>query len=176
MTPIPRIATLSAIVALGLASSSRAQPPAPDSHRGAGPMAAEMKAMHEEHDRQRAVDLRTILRLRPDQEGALSAFLQSHRSPIGPEGRYEPPPATSMTTPQRLDEMARRDAEHAALRQQHAAALRTLYAALSPEQRQVFDALERLRGRGGPGGEGHHRFGGPMRRHGPMGGPPPSGH
>ena len=56
-----------------------------------------------------------------------------------------------------------------ARRQKHVEALRAFYAALSPEQRQVFDALQRVEGPGPGGGPGfgHHGFGGPG-----FGGPP----
>ncbi len=157
-----------------------------DDHRGPpADMRAEMQAMHEAREKQQAQDLRTILRLRPDQEPALTAFLQSHERPAHerPEGlpmggRRGPPggppngPAPMpMTTPQRLDAMARLEAEHTAMQQKHAEALRAFYAALSPEQRQVFDALQRLHGGSHEGGDwGHHGFGGPMG--GPPGGPP----
>ena len=133
------------------------------------------------HEAQRAQDLKTILRLRPDQEPALTAFLSSHHRPDHPPGgpdrgpdrvrgdRRGPPPEP-LTTAQRLDREARRETEMAAMRQKHADALRTFYAALNPEQKQVFDALQRVEHRGGargPGGFGHPGFGPPG-----FGGPP----
>lgn len=171
MPSILRQAALSALVALGAASIAAPAAWAQDDHRGQRPtpdqMHARMQEMREAHERQRAADLRTVLRLRPDQEPALTAFLASHKRP---EGAGKPPgaPPAAMTTPQRLDEMARRDAEHEARQKAHADALRAFYAALSPDQRQVFDALQRMRGGHGHGGFGHHGFGG---MHGPMGGP-----
>ena len=172
-----RTAALTALLALGAASAGQAQTPgqASDDRPGRPPMAgqpsgqmrAQMQAWRETHERQRAQDLRTVLRLRPDQEPALTALLQSHRSPAPPRERAVPQAA--LTTPQRLDEMARRDTERAALRQRHVEALRAFYTALSSEQRQVFDALQRMQdhgprdGRGGPGGWGRRGFGGPPR-------------
>lgn len=190
-----RIAALSALLTLGAAAGAQAQ--AQDDPRGPYPMAgqappqmqAQMKAMREARQHQRAQDLRTILRLRPDQEPALTAFLQSHEPPGGgsmgrPQRRG--PPDQAMTTPQRLDEMARREAEHDALRQRRTDALRAFYAALGPDQRQVFDALQRMDGPGrehgrgdggGPGGWGRHGFRGPAGGPSPgspsPGGPPP---
>ncbi|WP_293372562.1 Spy/CpxP family protein refolding chaperone [Phenylobacterium sp.] len=179
MRPIFRQAALTALVALGAASIAAPAAWAQDDHRGERPtpdqIHARMQQMHAAHEQQHAADLRTILRLRPDQEAALTAFLQSHKRPQGagrpgerhgPGGGGAPAP---LTTPQRLDEMARRDAEREAMQKRHAEALRTFYAALSPEQRQVFDALQRMHGGGDrPGGWGHRGFGG---MHGPMGGP-----
>jgi hypothetical protein len=159
-----------------------------DDHRGPpdrAKMHAQFQAMHEAREKQHAQDLRTILRLRPDQEAALTAYLQSHKRPEGPPmGDRRGPPGGGpngamrgpMTTPQRLDEMARRETAHAAMQQKHAEALRAFYAALSPEQRQVFDALQRMHGGGhGHGGWGHHGMGGGPGGFGggPKGGPPP---
>jgi hypothetical protein len=177
MPSIFRQAALSALVALGAASIAAPAAWAQDDHRGQRPspdqMHARMQEMREAHERQHAADLRTILRLRPDQEAALTAYLQSHKRPDGagkPPGERRGPPGAAgmaMTTPQRLDEMARHDAEREAMQKRHAEALRTFYAALSPEQRQVFDALQRMHGGHEHGGWGHRGFGG---MHGPMGG------
>jgi Spy/CpxP family protein refolding chaperone len=192
MRPTIRTAALAACIVLGATSIAapaawaQAAPPAPahgpkgDGQRG--DMRARMEAMRQAHEQQRAQDLKTVLRLRPDQEPALTAFLASHKRPDhspggpggpgGPEGRRGPPggaPPAAMTTTQRLDMDDKRMAEMSTRRQQHEAALRTFYAALNPEQRQVFDALQRMQHghggfRGGPGGG----FG-----HGRMHGPPP---
>jgi len=165
-----RSAVLSAALATAAAASSpgwaQAEP------HGPRPAAAQFQAMREAHERQRVQDLKTILRLRPDQEPALTAFLQSHKPP-GPgdrPDRHGPPgaPPAPMTTPQRLDEMARREAEHAQAGQRRTEAARTFYAALDGQQRQVFDALMRVQrgghGHGGRGGWGHRGFGGPPAR------------
>jgi hypothetical protein len=172
-----RTAALSALAVLGAASLAPTAW-AQDASRGPAPagdmrtqMKAKMQAMREAHEKQRAQDLRTILRLRPDQEPALTTFLQSHQRPDrgagGPDGRRGPggPPGAdraTMTTTQRLDMMDKREAERAAMRQRHEQALRTFYAALSADQKQVFDALQRVQGHGHEGGwGGHRRFGGP---------------
>ena len=166
MRPILRQAALTALAALGAASIAAPAAWAQDDSRGqhATPdqMQARMRQMREAHGRQRAADLRTILRLRPDQEPALTAFLQSHERPEG-AGRPDEAPM-AINTPQRLDERARREAMH----DRHAEALRTFYAALSPEQRQIFDALQRMHEGHERGGFGRRDFGGP---HGPLGGP-----
>jgi Spy/CpxP family protein refolding chaperone len=173
MKPSYRTAALCAAAAASVAVSCGARAQI-EPHRPP----PEFQAMREAHERQRAQDLRTILRLRPDQEPVLTAFLQSHRRSPPPERRGPPaaaPPRGPMTTPQRLDEMARREAEHAQARQRRADAIRAFYAALSPEQRPVFDALMRMHeGPHGPGGRGGHGFGGPDGPHGGLpGGPPP---
>jgi protein CpxP len=170
MKPTFRAAALCAAVAMTAAMSPAAWAQA--EHRGPPRPPPELQARREAHERQRAQDLRTILRLRPDQEAALSALLQSQGPPMPPpEGRD--PPTEAMTTPQRLDAMARREAEHAQVRQRRTDALRAFYAALSPDQRQAFDALMRMQGGDEHGGRGGHGFGGPHGpREGPPGGPP----
>jgi protein CpxP len=186
MPSIFRQAAFSALAALGAASIAAPAAWAQDDHRGQRPtldqMHARMREMGEAHERQRAVDLRTVLRLRPDQEPALTAFLASHKRPEGagkPPSEHRGPPGAppmALTTPQRLDEMARRGAEHEARQKAHGDALRAFYAALSPDQRQVFDALQRMQGGHEHGGWGHHGFGGmhePMGGPGWSGGPPP---
>ncbi len=71
------------------------------------------------------------------------------------------------TTPQVIDQMAARQAKREQRMAQHADATKRFYAALSPEQQQVFDALRRLSHEG----RGHRGFGGHGFGHGPMGGP-----
>jgi protein CpxP len=151
MKPTDRIAALCAAVAVGAGLSSAAWAQT-EPHRPP----PEFRAMREAHERQRAQDLRTILRLRPDQEAALSAFLQSHKPPMPPHERGGPL-GGALTTPQRLDEESRRETEHAQRRQRRTDAVRAFYAALSPDQRPVFDALMRI--------EGGHRHGGPPGAH-----------
>lgn len=162
--------TIAAVVALAAPFAAFAQPAPP------GPaLAAEMRGQREAIEAQRHEDLRTILRLRPDQQAAFSAFVQAVKPPPGAEGMDapKPRPMEHLTTPQRLNEMAQREARFAGERQHRTEALQAFYAALSPEQRQVFDALMRFQGPppalgGPPGPDGPHRP--PL---GPWGGPPP---
>ncbi|MBL8772504.1 MAG: Spy/CpxP family protein refolding chaperone [Phenylobacterium sp.] len=163
-----------ALAPLALAAGAAfAQPSGPGPEvrmmRHGGPPPEEMKARHEAMMKQHAEDLKILLRLRPDQEAALSAFLASH----GPQRmeRRMTPDDKPMTTPQRLEEMARREE---AMRTAHARrreALARFYAALSADQQKAFDALQRLRGHGGPGhgpmmggGRGMMMHGGPVER------------
>lgn len=156
-----------------LATAAVAQPGPPP-----GPPLAEMTARHEAMRRQHAEDLKTVLRLRPDQEAALAAFTAAHE-PRRFERRLPTAPG-AMTTPQRLEKMARVEAEMDAHHKARRDALAKFYAALSPDQQKAFDALHRLKGHGGHGGGtrvmmhgrgapqgGHDGPGGPMmRRHG----------
>ncbi|MDB5470803.1 MAG: hypothetical protein JWR84_2363 [Caulobacter sp.] len=140
--------------------------------------------------------MRTILQLRPEQEGAFKAFLEAtkpeiHKFEMKHDMDGKPPEAPKMlTTPERLDRQAKMMAEHQAAFSRRAAATRTFYGQLSPSQQKVFDTLHARHGggrhmkiirRGGPmgghmggpmGGEGDHRI---IMRGGPEGGPPMPG-
>jgi hypothetical protein len=175
--------------ALALSSAALAQAPGGPPDRPPmrhGAPSAEMKAMHEAMMKQHIEDLKTVLRLRPDQEAALQAFVAAHHPPEGdgmPGMKGGPRPPEALTTPQRLDRMAKREAEMATRHEQMRQALSKFYAALSPDQQKVFDALMRLKGPGHMGGHmGGMMGGGPRRmmmmRHGgpgdgPMPGPMP---
>jgi hypothetical protein len=167
--------SLLAAAALGLSVAHAQEPP-----RGGAPgdfaaRRAEMQQHREAMQRQHAADLRTILRLRPDQEGALQAFLAaSHPRMGGPGGmrhQRRDPGAAPETTPQRLDDMARRQAERGQMMEQRRQAVAAFYNALAPDQRAVFDALQRMHGprfgghgmHGGFGGHAMHGKGGPGR-------------
>lgn len=154
------------ILSAGLATASIAQQPPPATAMpGHGQHDGRHGGMRHadpaEHAAKRAEHLRAALQLRPDQEAALKAFIDSHQRPAGArekhhEGRGE---MAGLTTPQRLDARKARMAEHQARFEQHAAATKRFYAQLSPAQQKAFDALHA--GRGGHGGGRHHgRMGG----------------
>ena len=101
-----------------------------------------------------------MLQLRPDQDGALKAYLATIEPKAwgkdgddkdGPDIKPAadgPPPR--LTTPERLD----REAEHLAKATEafkaRANATRAFYAALSPSQQKAFDALGPMLGAPGP--------------------------
>ena len=114
-----------------------------------------------------AAHLRAALQLRADQEPALKAFVASMAPPKDGEAmheqmRKEHEAMAGKPTPEVLDAMIAKAREHVAKLEQHAAAVKTFYAALSPAQQKAFDVMARS-----------HMHG--MMRHGPMGGPPMGG-
>jgi hypothetical protein len=129
---------------LALVAGAAAAQPAPP-----GPGFADREQRVQERRAQMADDLRLILRIRPDQETAFAAFQQAMVPPAPPEERG-PPPETPSTL-DRLGEAERRLGDREGRLRRRLEAARTLYAALSPEQQKVFDALGRLRGPRGPG-------------------------
>lgn len=151
----------SAVLALtvaGGAAMAQTPPPAPpappappmppmDAMMAGGPHMVFMNMMRGPHGdpAAHAQHLRDVLQLRPDQEGALKAYLEGSKPPEmkalikddGPDGHDSKP----LTTPERLDRQAARMAEMAAAFQKRAAVTKAFYAALSPSQQKAFDAL-----------------------------------
>ena len=127
--------------------------------------AAKAKALHD------------ILNITPDQEAAFQAFIGAMKPPPGHgpmDAHHHHDDMDAMTTPERLDKMAARMAEHQAAFQLRADAIRHFYAMLNPAQQRAFDALHGMMG-GKHGheehGHGDHHWG----DEGPMGPPPPQG-
>jgi periplasmic protein CpxP/Spy len=156
------VAASAAILAFACAALGQDQPAAPRQ-----PPTAEQRAQwRAEHQAEQAQRLTALLNLRADQQPALQAFLaamapERHEHNGGPPAGAE---KAQLTTPQRLDRMADRMAKHEAAFHQRADAIRTFYAALSPEQQRAFDALPMLM-------MGGHQRGGHDMHHGSHDGP-----
>lgn len=152
-----------AILTAGLATASLAQqPPLPATAMpGHGDHGGRPGGMRHADPAKRAEHLRAVLQLRPDQEAALKAFVDSHQPPAGGREKHHERRGemAGMTTPQKLDAQKARMAEHQARFEQHAAATKRFYAQLSPAQQKAFDALHAMRG-GHDGGGRHGRMGG----------------
>src|SRR4051812_5376811 len=94
---------------------------------------------------QMAEHLRDTLQLRPEQDAALRAYVEAsrpqfHRGDRGDRGeRGQRGEARAMTTPERLDRMRARMAEHQAAFERRAEATKRFYAQLSPAQQRAFD-------------------------------------
>ena len=172
------------IAAAGLAGAQdRPQGPPPGAgQRGPGRPGFDGRKFVEEMRQRREQRMHDLLQIKPNQEAAFHAFTAAMQPPPrdgkpggpggpgrergrGPEAAR--PQAAPMTTPERLDRMQMRMAERQARFQQTAAAIRTFYAALSPEQRKAFDVMPMMGGEhgghrgGGRFGSGRPGFGGP---------------
>jgi hypothetical protein len=118
--------------------------------------------------------MKAILQLRPDQESAFAAF-EAAMTPSGHDrgdrsGKRSGPGAGTLTTPQRVDLGIERMQAHLEKARARGAAVKTFYAALTPEQQRAFDALARMHG---PMHEGRGRMG--AMGAGPHGPPDPMG-
>jgi hypothetical protein len=87
--------------------------------------------------------LRQGLRLRPDQEGALQAFVAAMRPGPGEADRLRDQARleASLPTPQRLDAMVARMDQMRAGVMTRVRATKTFYSQLTPEQQRAFDTL-----------------------------------
>lgn len=95
--------------------------------------------------RDRSEQLRTLLQLRPEQEGALKAYVDAVAPPRerGEMKRIDRRDDLR-ATPERLAEMEARMAERQAEMRQRIAATRTFYSQLDARQKKVFDAMPML--------------------------------
>ena len=110
---------------------------------------------------QRLAALKQKLQLSPAQESAWQSFSTASQPPARPPQRMDRAEFEKLTTPQRLDRLQARQAERAERFASRAAATRSLYAALTPEQQKLFDTESlRFGPRGGHGQQhrhhGHH--------------------
>ena len=133
----PLIAALSAGAALSVmaAGATFAQQ---------APAAEKPAAMKRQHDpAEHAQRLRAALQLTPAQEPALQAFIAAAAQHRGDRAgrRQDRQEMQTLTTPQRLDRMAARQAERQQRFAQHAAAVKQFYAQLTPAQQKAFDAM-----------------------------------
>ena len=190
MTKIIRMLSAAAFaggLTLSLAAVANAQdapPPPPGVQAGAHHWdSAKMREHMEERHQRRQQMLHDALGLRPDQDGAWQAFIAASGRPDGDRGpgmRHHDGDGqrAELTTPERLDRMAKRMAERQARFAQHADAVKRLYAALDARQQKTFDAVVMSRMGHGGMGEGHGRgwggHGGDGHM-GPPGGSPPAG-
>ncbi len=135
--------------AVAVAQDGPPPPGAPsmeDGHGGPG-----MMGRHHRLDPEaRAQHLRDVLQLRPEQDGALKAYLAASGprdwGKDGPKREAADGPPKMLTTPERLD----RETEHLNRAKARIDATRAFYAALSPSQKKAFDALAPMGGRHGP--------------------------
>lgn len=177
-----RALVASLLAGAGLYASAQTAPaptaPTPGHGMGAhhGPMdPAKMKEMMAKRHAQRMADFKTVLRITPAQEGAWSAFTASMTPQGGMMGpRHSPEERAKMhaefeklSTPERLEKMRALRSEHQAkmnaAMDKRLAAIKTLYAQLSPEQQKVFDITHKRMAERHMGRMMHHREGGMMR-------------
>lgn len=144
---VAAVLTLST-TAVAVAQDGPPPPGAPsmeDGHGGRG-----MMRHHRFDPEAHAQHLRDVLQLRPEQDGALKAYLAASGPRDWGKGRpkrdaADGPPKV-LTTPERLD----RETEHLNRAKARIDATRAFYAALSPSQKKAFDALGPMGGRHGP--------------------------
>jgi hypothetical protein len=184
-----RVAALTLAFAVpGLAMAQEGYPPPPSQGdiTAEAPGPGQWSHGHVDHHMwnrgaERIKALHDILGIKPDQEAAFQAFAAAMRPmPPRPGAMQRPDHAAlaAMTTPERLDFMAKRmDAREGMMRahfQRVADATKALYADLSPEQQRIMNALPELTHMGGGHDWGHHG-GMEKMRDGPPGPPAGSG-
>ena len=131
-------------------------------HEGDGPPSAAHAERMQKRVARHQAELKAKLQLAPEQEAAWAAFAAATQPPkLTHPDRAE---MAKLTTPQRLDRMQALKAERDAAMARRMDATRAFYAALTPQQQQVFDA--ETRHHGPHGGHGGHGGRGGQRGHG----------
>ena len=139
---VTRFAAAAAALCLSSSALAQDQPAPMGEMQHQGGEHAEWRQAHQQHRAQRLHD---ILNIRPDQEPAFKAFIADVRPhEHGDQAEHQDAGATPLTTPERLDHMAARMAQHQAAFQRRAEAVKRFYAALSPQQQRAFDALHAM--------------------------------
>lgn len=160
-----------ALFAAASASAQQAAPAASDAGRSQewtqhrAEMREHMQQMRAEHLKL----LHDALAIRPDQEAAWQAFAASMTPQPGEHREWKDGEHRHLTAPERVDRAVERAQAHLAQVQRHAAAVKALYAVLSPTQQRTFDAIAQMHmghgfghgggmhpGMGGMGGMGEH--------------------
>jgi hypothetical protein len=172
MHPIVKRSLIVAAILAGIAGISAtaiAQGAGPQAGGHNGPRVEEMQKRHADHQ----AKLKTALKITASQEAAWTAFATA----TAPNpGAMQAPIArddwAKLTTPQRMEKMQAFRAERDAVMAKRMDAVKTFYAALTPEQQKVFDAQSfgPFEGRGMHAGRHGHGERGEHRGMGPMGG------
>lgn len=148
---IKRIVLAASLVALAGTAMAQTAPVPP-----AGDARPHQAREHVRKDpAQRAERLKQALHITPEQEPAWNVFTAS-MLPAGPRAeRPDRAERRAMTTPQRIEHMRAMQAKRTEAMERRAEATLRLYAALTPEQQQVFDQRT--------AGPRHHHHGMPPR-------------
>ena len=169
------------LAALTLPALAQTQAPAPAAAQAASAparKAGDMAQRYQERMAQRQAALKEKLKLTAAQESAWTQFtaaMQPGERPARPDFKE----LDKLTTPERIDRMRELRARHTAQADKRDEAVKTFYAALSPEQQKTFDAEFHRQGPGkhrggrdhggmhghhhGPDGHGGRGPGGPAR-------------
>lgn len=114
---------------------------------------AKMQAMMDK----RNAELKAKLKITASQEGAWTAYTTAMKPPANMAQNHDAMRAEmqKLTTPERIEKMKAMRATRDAEMDKRSEAVKTLYAALTSEQKAVYDALHSGGMRGGRHGGGH---------------------
>jgi periplasmic protein CpxP/Spy len=167
--------TAATLAVAGLAAVAQTQmPPAPPAGPGAPRMMqgergsmdpARMQRFREERMQRRLGELKQILQITPQQEGAWASWTTAIRPTQFQFQRPSRVELARMTTPERIDRMKAVRAQRGADMDKRLDATKTFYAGLNAEQKRLFDAQGMRFVRGGKAGRGGGRDGGHGRHH-----------
>lgn len=142
------------------AAEPGANPPPPVLVRGERPDPALHQQRMAEHHARRMAQLKAKLKITPAQEGAWNSFASAMQPPaLDERAPLDREAFAKLTTPQRIDQMEKLEAQHSAHRRERNAAIKAFYGQLTPYQQGVFDGISLRQGE--PRGPGMHGGPGP---------------
>ncbi len=155
------------LAAFGLSAFAQTPAPAPavrggpeahQAQRGQHMDPAKRQELRKIRMERRLAAIKLKLQIGAAQEAAWNAWTAAIKPAGTPRPRIDRAEFERMTTPERIDRMRALRTARAAEMDRRAEATKTFYAALSADQKKVFDGLRMKGGKGGKrGGHGHHR-------------------
>lgn len=158
MTFAPKRLLLAGLIATFAAAAMAQTPPtpAPDGKPGMQHrMGKHDPAQMKEFMAKRQAELKQKLAITPAQEGAWTAWTAALQPGATRPERPNREEMAKLTTPQRIEQMRAQRAQRQSLMDKRADATNTFYAALSADQKKVFDAETVRFAGGGRHGGGH---------------------
>ena len=150
-TPLITAALLATLAGSAMAQMGPGGMQGPDGHHG--PRVEKMREHMAERHQHHLAELKTRLKLQPDQETAWKTFAEAMQAPVRVPARPERAAMEKLTTPERIDQMQVRHAQREAEMKKRGDATKAFYASLSPEQKKTFDGET---ARHMAGGHGQH--------------------
>ena len=131
---------------------------APKAQRGMGHGPRDPAQMQQMMEKRQA-ELKTSLKIEPNQEGAWTAYTAAHKLPADMAQHRDTLRADmeKLSTPERIEKMKAMRATRDAEMDKRAQATKDFYAVLTPEQKKTFDARSKMGGRHPGGADGHRR-------------------
>jgi Spy/CpxP family protein refolding chaperone len=161
MTFAPKRLLLTGLIATFAAAAMAQTPPAPAPEGKPGMhqrMGKHDPAKMKEFMAKRQAELKQKLAITPAQESAWTTWTAALQPPAVRPERPSREEIAKLTTPQRIEQMRAQRAQRQSLMDKRADATNAFYAALTADQKKVFDAETVRFAGGGHGGPGkHHR-------------------
>jgi len=111
-----------------------------DSQMGAMKHANMDPSAMQEHAARRSAALKEKLKISPAQEGVWNSYVEAMKPGVDSAKHPSREEMAKLTTPERVEKMKAIHAQHTAEMEKRSEAIKSLYAALNPDQKKILDA------------------------------------